>query len=279
MKKIYSALFATLFLSILLTGCDFNLSETKYLERPDIQIKDNYFQIRGSYISSSTDSITIYRQDVKDTGRPVECVAILFPKGDEDKNNQTFYYEDERVITNREYRYYLRFTDKNGSKHRTEWSEKKKITTGASSSAYLAYSVIGHYKYDAEHMTLTRTGGTITAPDNTVITDISKYKPALVFQAGDLIQSFELPEGDLDAVNLKALLPQEFLYKDITLLGIVGQKKEYNSENANQLKSVSWTNISAITIVDLNDIVKPTIQLNPEYGQKGFDYSTTSDDE
>ena len=118
---IVSTLFATLIMSLFLTGCDFNLSETQYLTRPDISVENNRFRIAGSYISKSTTAITIYRQNTTDTNLPIERVAILFPKADEDKGNQTYHYYDSCVLAAGKYHYYVRFTDENGSRNRTEW--------------------------------------------------------------------------------------------------------------------------------------------------------------
>ena len=48
-------LFAALFMSVFLTGCDFNLGENKYLDRPDVSVSADgkSFLITGSYISKS----------------------------------------------------------------------------------------------------------------------------------------------------------------------------------------------------------------------------------
>lgn len=283
MKKTYIShfivltLFAALFMSVFLTGCDFNLGENKYLDRPDVTVDGNRFLITGSYISKTTTSITIYRQNVRDTGKPIERVAVLFPDGDEDKKNQTYKYFDERIIVNQEYRYYVRFTDKNGERNRTEWSDKKTARVGAASAALLTFNVNNNnYRFDEANMTLNLPENvTFTPPESTCITDISAYKPALVFQNGDLIQTFELPPGTSpNHVSLRELLPQEFFNTDIVLLGIVGQKTEKNSSNV--LKSVSWTNIASIKITGVQN---NTIRLNLEFGQAGIDYSTTSDNE
>ena len=183
MKKTDLSLFiCTLCAAIFLSGCKFNLSGSKYLDRPDVIERNGYFEIIAPYISSNTESITIYRQNVHDrTDTPVERVAIVFPKGIEDTSDQTLHYDDERVIVAQEYRYYLRFTDKNGIRNRTEWSEKKTLQTGAPSADKLAYKVNASYTYTPETMVLSLPSGTdFTAPDNSVIKDISEYKPALV---------------------------------------------------------------------------------------------------
>ena len=282
MKKTDLSLFiCTLCAAIFLSGCKFNLSGSKYLDRPDVIERNGYFEIIAPYISSNTESITIYRQNVHDrTDTPVERVAIVFPKGIEDTSDQTLHYDDERVIVAQEYRYYLRFTDKNGIRNRTEWSEKKTLQTGAPSADKLAYKVNASYSYTPETMVLSLPSGTdFTAPDNSVIKDISEYKPALVLQTGDTIQAFEVAGGDTTIVHLKALLPETYLYTDVTLLGIVGQKTEYNSKNPEVLKCVSWTNLTPIKVLNKAGNELETFRLEPEYGEAGFDYSTTSDNE
>ena len=280
-----SFLIFAFFTAIVFNGCKFNLTNTNYLDRPDVVIRPGCFEIIAPYISSNTESITIYRQN-NDEGT-IERVAIVFPKGIEDISDQTMHYDDHNVITATQYRYYLRFTDKNGVKNRTEWSEQKSISGGAEQKNQIAYTTTNiHYVYDAEKMFLTTSplNAAFTAPDDSVIKDIAKYYPALVFECGTDIQVFELPhEGttaaDTTAVNLKALLPEEFLYKEIKLLGIVGQKTVYNSKNTDVLQCVSWTNLSPITVKDSIGTTLSTIKLEPEHGKAGFDYSTTSDNE
>ena len=283
MKKTELSLLIFAFLTgILLCGCKFNLSDSKYLTRPDVIARDSYFEIVAPYISTNTESITIYRQNVHDrTDTEIERVAIIFPKGIEDKTDQTLHYDDERVLVSQEYRYYLRFTDKNGTRNRTDWSEKKVLTNGGASAAnLLAYTVTGNYIYTPETMILSLpTGSSFTAPANTVITDIASYKPALVIQAGDKIQVFEVKDADPTTVLLKTLVPDDFLYTDVKLLGIVGQKTETNSKNPEITKCISWTNLAPITVKNSAGNTLETFKLEPEYGTAGHDYSTTSDNE
>ena len=259
-------------------GCKFNLTNTKYLDRPDIRIEDNYFLIVAPYISSNTESITIYRQNIHETTESeIERVAILFPKGSDEPEDQTFYYKDERVLSEGEYRYYLRFKDSNGSRNRTEWTEKVKLEKGgASSNSQLAYTVNDlKYEYDPDTMIMKLPSGSdFTAPGDTIIKDIAAYKPALVFQTGETIQVFEV--DDTKSVNLKALLPEEFLYKDVYLLGVLGQKTETNSQDETVKKCISWTKLAPVVVKTPNDNI---IRLEPEYGKQGADYSTTSDNE
>ena len=281
MKKTeLSLLICTFFAAVLLCGCKFNLSNTNYLNRPDVIARDGYFEIIAPYISEKTKSITIYRQNVHDrTDSEIERVAIVFPSGIEDTSDQTMHYDDERVLAGQEYRYYIRFTDDKGIRNRTDWSEKKVLQSGgAPSKDKISYTVNNHYTYNEETMILSCTAD-FTAPDSSIIKDISEYKPALVLQAGEKIQVFEVPGGDTKSVNLKSLLPEDYLYVDVTLLGIVGQKTKKNSKDETLTQSISWTVITPITVKNTAGNPTNPFQLNPEHGEAGNDYTTTSDNE
>lgn len=288
MKKTDISLFiCALSMAILFLGCKLDVSNTKYLDRPDVLERDGYFEIISPYISANTESITIYRQNVHNSeDSEIERVAILFPKGIEDSSDQTLHHDDRFVLANEEYRYYLRFTDKDGSKNRTEWSDKKVLPSGGAMSAdKLAYTVTDkHYVYDAENMTLTLDGaGSLTAPSDTaVIADIASYNPALVFQAGEEIKVFEITTaaGSVNAVQLQNLLTKDFFYKDIRLLGILGQKTEKNSKDPDLKKTIMWTKLAPISVTDQTGKAKTEIKVEPPFGkEEGNDYSTTSDNE
>ena len=282
MKKTeLSLLICAFFISLLMCGCKFNLTNSKYLDRPDVLDQGDHFQIVVPKINKNTTSVTIYRKNVHEKeDSEIERVAILYPKGAEDTTDLNLYHDDYMVILDEEYRYFLRFTDDKGIRNRTEWSDAKKLTSGgASNKDQLLYDVNDlAYVWDPDTMIIKLpTGQDFTAPDNSVITDIASYKPALVFQRGETIQTFEV--DDTKIVNLKALLPEDFLYVDISLLGIVGQKVKTNSEDANVKQSITWTRLAPVTIEDSVGIELSTIKLEPEHGEAGFDYSTTSDNE
>ena len=169
-----------------------------------------------------------------------------------------------------------------GEKNRTEWSEIKTATGGADSTASFAYNINGaFYTYDNINMILEIRDTTkdLTPPANTIISDIADYVPALVFQKGDEIQTFAIVSPHTTkSINLKTLLPQNFLYTDLTLLGVVGQKTVKKPESED-LQSITWTDIAAIPVKDTNGIALSTIKLDPAYGENGFDYSIKSDNE
>lgn len=277
MKKTEISLFICAFLSVLmLFGCKWEVKDNKYLDRPDVEPKSNTFQIRGRFINSNTKTITIFRQNVDSSEQEIERVAIIFPKNIEDTNNQTFIYEDEKVLTNKYYRYYLIFTNDDGTRNRTEWSDKKKLTSGGADSAdKLKYDTSSsHYVFD--NFTLTAASA-FDAPDDSVIKDIDDYEPALVFAAGDRIQVFEIT--NITVVDLKSLLPEYYFGKQVKLLGIVGQKAEPNSQTT-EIWCVSWTNIAPVTVKNSSGDTLEYLDLKQKFGTTdGYDYSLNSNNE
>lgn len=298
MKKNNISLFAlgTMVISLTiisaLIGCKFNLTDNKYLPRPDLRADGIKMELRGSYVNSNTKYINIYRQDVTVTNNSqIERIAILFPEGF-DKTNQTYVYDDYNIYKNRKYRYYVRFVEADGSKNRTDWSEaipNDNDTLPVYDSVSFAYKIPDDaiYTYKKSEMAFELAAGTsFTEPG---FTDFSKYKPALVFECEDVIQAIQL-KGDpadpdtLAKVNLKELIPQSFFYKEIKLLGIVGQKqvKGKATEDAEEesLQYITWTPLAAIKIKDdgVGNELK-TFKLEPEHGEDGYDYSIDSDNE
>ncbi|MBO4532272.1 MAG: hypothetical protein J5726_01045 [Treponema sp.] len=298
MKKNNISLFAlgTMVISLTiistLIGCKFNLSDNKYLPRPDIRVNKNALCIQGSYVNSDTKYINIYRQDVTDTSfSSIERIAIIFPAGF-DQKNQTYYYDDENIFKSRKYRYYVRFVEADGSKNRTEWSEvlqNDDLSLPNNGSKSFAYTIPSGsvYKYKKEAMAFELEGNDFIVPD--AFTDFSKYKPALVFECEENVQAIQL-RGDptdpdtLANINLKDLIPSDFFYKEIKLLGIVGQKQQMGKANPEDeeetLQYITWTPLAAIKIKDDgvgNELT--TFMLEPLHGEDGFDYSIDSDNE
>ena len=280
MKKTEISLFiCTLLAALMLFGCKWEVKDNKYLDRPDVVIEDTdpgAFYIRGKYINTNTASITIFRKNLDSLDDYVERVAVIFPKYIEDTSDQTFSYRDERVLTNKNYSYYLIFTNTDGTRNRTEWSKKKKLTAGgAGSEDDLKYDTSAE-NYTFDDYTLTAASD-FTAPGNTVITDIDDYDPALVFSAGNKIQVFGI--SNMQSVDLKALLPEYYFGKEVKLLGIVGQKATKNSTTT-EIYCISWTNIAPINVVDDHGNTLEVLDLKQKFAANtGYDYSLNSDNE
>ena len=282
---IISALFAVVF-TLLASGCKFNLSESKYLKRPDVDCKDGYISVRGSYVNSQTTHISIYRQDITDpTPSEIERIALLYPAGFS-KTNQTYIFYDYNIFKDRKYHYYVRFVEENGAKNRTEWSEEiMNNTTIPPSKDAVSYAYTipegADYTYTQSTMSLSLPPG----KDFVRPTFLSQaeydlqYVPALVMQANGKTQTFKV--DDVTDITLKTIIPEEFFDTEITLLGIVGQHVEYVEGSTTELKQIVWTSLAPIKVLDENpprDPI-PTFTVAREHGDEGYDYGIESDNE
>lgn len=281
---IISALFAVVF-TLLASGCKFNLSDSKYLNRPDVDFKDGYISVRGSYVNSKTTHISIYRQDITDpTPSEVERVALLYPAGFS-KTNQTYIYYDYNIFKGRKYHYYVRFVEENGAKNRTEWSEEimnNEAVLPSKDSVSYAYSIPegADYTYTQSTMSLTLPSG----KDFVKPTFISEaeydvqYVPALVLQANGKVQTFKV--ADTTDIQLKTIIPNDFFDTEITLLGIVGQHVDYVEGSTTELKQIIWTSLAPVKVKDskTNEYVA-TFTVAREHGEDGYDYGIESDNE
>ncbi len=270
-----------------LIGCKFNLSDNKYLSRPDVDKKDSYIMIRGPYESSKLEYISVYKQDVTDSkNSEIIRAGVIFPAGF-NKEDQTYIFYDYNILYGRKYRYYVRFVEKDGSKNRTEWSNEIQSTdSNIKTSGSFKYTVPSDavYIYDPGTFMLELPAGKNFAIPDAIdnYTDPAKgYKAALVFEHDDVIQAFEI--SNPNSVSLKELLPKDYLYVDIKLLGILGQKKEYQEDveigKEPELKYLIWTELADVKIENQAGNEIKTIRMEPEHGEAGYDYSIDSDNE
>ena len=76
---------------------------------------------------------------------------------------------------------------------------------------------------------------------------------------------------------------QDFFYKDIKLVGIIGQKlvKGKITEDAEEesLQYITWTPLASIKLKNETGVEISTFKLEPEHGDAGYDYSIASDNE
>lgn len=265
-----------------LSACKMNITDNKFLTRPDVEIYGNSIVLHGSYVNSNTEYINVYRQDVTESkDSEIFRIGVIFPKGF-NKENQTFSFYDENIYYGKKYRYYVRFVEKEGEKNRTDWSEEIQNTSDSlhtTADGSYGYSVgDGAYIYNPTTFTLTTTAS--FTPTSLIANYSTNYKPALIFKANDVIQTYEIE--DLQSISLKELLPQSFYFADISLLGIVGQQKVYAEAKEGEepeLKYIIWTPLTAIKVKNSTGNELKTFRIEPQYGESGFDYSIDSDNE
>lgn len=283
MKKGFSFLCiisALLCLSVL--SCKLKVEEDKeeLLQKPDLRNIDGRVTLIIPKINSKTDYINIYRKDNNND----EIVGVIYPK-DLPSGDITYDFIDKLVFENVKYKYKVRYHDSDGF-HYSDWSDELKVQniTGAySSGTELVYGLENSntkFQFSETDYTLKVINGAITAP--TAITNFSnEYIPALVIKAGSDIRAFEIkdnPENFLDGtepISLRGFLPNDFKDKNITIVGIVGETKEYiNPEETDDTKKIAkyirWTSIKNVSVSGHRD---NTIMVPSESGSKGHDLS------
>ena len=283
MKKGFSFLCiisALLCLSVL--SCKLKVEEDKeeLLQKPDIHNIDGRVTLIIPKINSKTDYINIYRKDSNNE----EIVGVIYPK-DLPSGDIVYDFIDKLVIENVRYQYKVRYHDSDGF-HYSDWSDELKIqniTDAYSAGANLVYGLENSntkFQFSETDYTLKVINGAITAP--TAITNFSNdYIPALVIKAGSDIRAFEIkdnPEDFLDGttpISMRGFLPNDFKDKDIAIVGLIGETKEYiNPEETDETKLIAkyirWTSVKNIKVSGHNDGI---IMVPSESGSKGHDLS------
>lgn len=282
MKKVFSFFcIISALLCFSLLSCKLKVEEEKeeLLQKPDIHNIDGRVTLFIPKINSKTDYINIYRSDNSSD----EIIGVIYPK-DLPSGDIGYDFIDKLVFENVSYKYKVRYHDSDGF-HYSDWSDDfkvKNITGAYTSEAELVYGLENNAKlqFSETDFTLKVINGTITAP--TAITNFSTdYIPALVIKAGSDIRAFEIkdnPEDFLDGttpISMKGFLPNDFKDKDITIVGIVGETKEYiNPDQPDVTKRIAkyirWTSVKSIRVSGASD---NTIMVPSESGSKGHDLS------
>lgn len=281
--------------SIFVLGCFFafstcqlvEISESSKITCPDIKKSET----QGIIVSlknsiQDIEYVNIYRQDITgslteaDYTRPIENIGLVFPVG----NNTTFVYEDNYVLKNNTYRYYVRLYDKNEGYTLSNWTTGITPRNGiaGNDSDTLRYLPKSNTKlvYNANDKKLV-ISGTIIAPSAIDNFD-DKFMPALIFScsAGTQAISFvsdtenESPIHDGNEIHLLEILPSTFFNTDLEIKGLVGQYEEIEDGN---LQRVIWTALSSIPVYDTNERRFPDnkIVIEVKYGAQGYDFSSS----
>ena len=265
-----------------LLGCKLKVEEEKeeLVQKPDLRNIDGRVTLIIPKINSKTYYINIYRKD----GSNEEIVGVIYPK-EIPSEDITYDFIDKLVIENEEYKYQIRYHDSDGF-HYSDWSDELKVQniTGAyPAGTVLVYGLENtntKFQFSETDFTLKVIHGAITAPS--AITNFSTdYIPALVIKSGSDIRAFEIktdPEDFLNGTNpisMRGLLPNDFKDKDISIVGLVGETKEYiNPAETDETKLIAkyirWTPVKSISVSGHSG---GTIMVPSESGSKGHDLS------
>ena len=268
MKKYFLLTVLTIF-TFIFTACNFQLSGTNYVTKPDVSLSTTPGEIIIAIpkLSSSTQYINIYRKKSDAGDSTILNIGILYP--DKYPTTETAYiFKDNLVVVNQEYVYRIRYRDEEGYTT-SNWSDK--IASDSSTytaSDVLAYGTAGFY-YAEDTCTLEMDG---TPASPSAISNFStEYNPMLIISTSSKTQLFAINSvADGELYRLKSFLPEDFYDTPITIVGILAEKKETDSSTPPQVKCIHFTEPTEIPIQGYSD---RTFTVSTTSSSSGVDYS------
>lgn len=274
---IFTAIFSILFFS-----CKLEVKDTNLLTKPDIDVSTHQVTLMIPKINAQTPYINIYRQDVTsniDT-KPVVNIGILFPSAF--ANDTSYAFIDDLVLEGSKYKYKVRYVDSDGAYY-SNWSNEITIDN-TFANAYentkkLLYVLPSntHFAYNTSEYTLTL-NNEVTLPE---ITNYStNYTPMLIVNNGSKSEVYNIaantlnivtPATAIQAIAIRDKLSEDFLDKNIKIEGILGQRIEYKDAGNTIIKTIHWTEPTAVKISGYSS---NTILIPSTRGTSGFDHTT-----
>lgn len=273
MKKILITLLAAFFI---LSSCNINIEDDKFLRSPDIEEISSGIAIRIPQISDTTEYVSIYRRDITDDkDDPESCtpvnIGIIFHS--EYKNEQSYFFEDNNIHINHCYQYRVKYVDKETAFY-SKWTSSITASKGYAGTTKFSYNTTGaNVIYDDRTQTF-KISGNITLPQ---MIDADNYEPVLSFKSEKSTQVFLIESiANNTVIPLRTLLPPEFQDVEIELLGICAQKKDYSpiestdEDRTPKVRKIIWSELAPLKILG-NQENKITVK--SETGTNGYDYS------
>ena len=271
MKKGTSFLTVISIICLVFCACNISLEDTELMRKPDINRSPKQVTLTIHKINTSTDYINVFRSE--SGGSEISC-GLIYTK--DHPNVTTYPFFDSLIKDGKKYKYRVRYHDSKGYYY-SAWSDEIKIED---TEAYNSSDVLT-YESNSAKFTISTTDYTIglttslSAP--TEIDDFDKYIPMLIVTAGDKTQVFEVTDDFIsatDTISLRGLLPLDFMDRDITLSGILAQKKELfnpseTDENKQKTMFIIWTEPVELKIQGKSTNV---INVPSQSGAEGYDY-------
>lgn len=282
----FIVLFAAI-LGITFSSCKLKVEDENLYDKPAVSITKDQVTVVISRVSVDTKYINIYRRDKQND--EVYNIGILFHPEALLEDNKNYIYVDSLVKENHSYDYRVRYRI-NDEYFYSEWSNKIEVTSENNAyeeSVNLTYQANGATLiYEKTDFTL-KIDGNMTAPDFPEFST-ENYKPMLIFKSDKLTQAFEIASiADDTIIELRGLLPSEFLDTNISILGIVAQKIIYDDDtfeddadgdgiedNKKAKKTIVWSEPTELDLIGAGS--SKTIYIPSQSGTAGLDYSRTA---
>ena len=279
-------LFAAI-LGITFSSCKLKVEDENLYDKPAVSITKDQVTVVISRVSVDTKYINIYRRDKQND--EVYNIGILFHPEALLEDNKNYIYVDSLVKEDHSYDYRVRYRI-NDEYFYSEWSNTIEVTSENNAyeeSVNLTYQANGATLiYEKTDFTL-KIDGNMTAPDFPEFST-ENYKPMLIFKSDKLTQAFEIASiADDTIIELRGLLPSEFLDTNISILGIVAQKIIYDDDtfeddadgdgiedNKKAKKTIVWSEPTELDLIGAGS--SKTIYIPSQSGTAGLDYSRTA---
>ena len=276
-------LFFAAILGITFSSCKLKIEDESLYDKPAVSITKDQVTVVISRVSVDTKYINIYRRDKQND--EVYNIGILFHPEALLEDNKNYIYVDSLVKENHSYDYRVRYRI-NDEYFYSEWSNKIEVTSENNAyeeSVNLTYQANGATLiYEKTDFTL-KIDGNMTAPDFPEFST-ENYKPMLIFRSDKLTQAFEIASiADDTIIELRGLLPSEFLDTNISILGIVAQKIIYDDDtfeddadgdgiedNKKAKKTIVWSEPTELDLIGAGS--SKTIYIPSQSGTAGLDY-------
>ena len=275
MKKRTSILcFLLAFLGITFFSCKLKVEDTELFDKPGVILSGSQVSLIIPRMNKDTKYINVYRRD-KQTGKDYNIGLLYHPTALEN-DNKNYCYIDTLIRENRSYDYRVRYRI-DDKYYWSEWSDQIDVGTGQGfgDSVNLTFVANGAYwVYNKNDYTLTLTGS--INPPNFTGYNATDYKPMIIVKSGEVSQAIPVSSlSSLNNVELRNILPSEFLDTDITIQGIVAQQTIYDDPNKPEstrlIKTIIWTELTEIDVQGAGS--SKIIKVPAQTGNSGFDYS------
>lgn len=289
MKKGTSFFYISLaLLTITLFSCKLKMEEEDLYDKPGVNYTHNQITVIIPLVSKDTKYINVYRRDKQNDN--VINIGVLYHPQALENDGKNYCYIDSLITKTHSYEYRVRYYI-DGQYYYSEWSDTIYIETD-----YNAYeeSAVLKYKENGAYLSYERTDYTLSFTGSLLIPDFPEYttdhyKPMLIVQNDKLTQAFEIRAiTDGTTIELRSMLPSDFLDTDITIKGIVAQKTIYSDDTTDELenndsngdnqpdkeklkKAIIWTEPVELNLVGAGSAKK--INIPSQTGSSGLDIS------
>ena len=276
MKKIQIYFLLISIVSIFsISSCKFE-EEGESLSAPSVDntsTTSGGISIARERLSSSVESVLVYRINVSDNPNVEVHIGTLYPKN---ITENLLIFNDQMVYASKTYKYRYVYIESDKKRYSTEWSTALKVIDGKKTEESLVYTIPDetYFDYSPKSNTLSLTNADKIVFNKDDDTWLSNYLPAVILKTAYNQLSFTLEDRVYSGSNpleLKSVLPTDYYDTKIYCGGIVGRYKEINKNN--QIERIYWTEPSVIKVMRNGvDITTTGFTIDPVSSEGGIIY-------